>query len=76
MTDPLTRLRVSNQLLEDALEGTTGLMELWENHMKLALEGGADPRQVLEHCSVEIRTERRHIANQIELIRSWRESNG
>jgi hypothetical protein len=76
VTDPLVRLKVSNQLLEDVLKGTSGLMELLENHMKLALDGGADPKEVLERWSVDLRTERRHIANQIELIRSWRESNG
>ena len=71
MIDPLTRLRVSNRLLEGQLKSTAGVLELCANHMRLALEGGADPNEVLLHCSRQLDGERQHIISDIEQIRAW-----
>ena len=71
MSDPLERLRTSNQLLEASLKETASVIKLSVNHMRLALDGGADPTEVLLHCSHLLDGQRRTIATEIERIRKW-----
>ena len=71
MSDLLERLRTSNQLLEASLKETASVIELSVNHMRLALDGDADPTEVLLHCSRLLAGQRRTILTDIERIRTW-----